>query len=380
MLFLFLKLFTYSSLRNRKGELRLKAKTLKELLTIEQIMDLMEHLGADYIQGRRSNEIHYRTICHCGNSHKLYFYLDSKEFHCYSECGQLDIISIVQNVLNKNFLQAKDYIAKRYGLYSSESMEIGSFGGEENFGEDIEILNRTYEPKVVDMTRTFNEINENVFRRFHNMYHPAFYEDGISIKTMRKYEIMYDILKRRIIIPHREENGVLVAIRSRNLDEDLVEGKMKYTPITINGVLLSAKTQLYLYGLYYNIENIKRMKKIILVESEKAVMQLDTILGEENNISVALSSSNLSMVQVELIKSLGVEEVIIAVDKDYHEYGTKEEQINAIKVRKAIIDKLLGYFSISVLWDKENLLGYKDSPTDHGKEVFFHLYKNRIKV
>ena len=37
----------------------------------------MEDLGADAIESRNPNEIHFRTVCHGGDSHKLYFYLDS---------------------------------------------------------------------------------------------------------------------------------------------------------------------------------------------------------------------------------------------------------------------------------------------------------------
>lgn len=357
----------------------MKASVLKENLSVEQIMDLMEHLGADHINSNGATKyIQYRTICHCGDSHKLYFYLDSKEFHCYSNCGQLDIISIVQNVKNLNFLAAKQYIETRYGISQDSEMHIGEFAEEED-SEDWSILNREYVQAEVDTERNFNVINESVLRRFYKMYHPCFYNDGISIETLHKFGIMYDILNRRVIIPHREEEGKLIAIRCRNLDEDLIKDN-KYMPIVLDGVLLSARTSSYFYGMYYNKDKIRRMKKVILVESEKAVMQMEEILGEENNIALALSSSSISLMQVRLLEELGVEEVVIAVDKDYHEYGSEEEKLNAMKVRKAIINKLLGHFSISVIWDKEGLLGYKDSPTDKGAEVFFKLYERRIRI
>ena len=38
------------------------------------------------------------------------------------------------------------------------------------------------------------------------------------------------------------------------------------------------------------------------------------------------------------------------------------------------------YVDVSVIWDTENLLGYKDSPTDLGKEIFLRLYKNRTRI
>ena len=48
------------------------AKKLKQLLTLEQIIKLMEVLGADYLPDNGSNFLMYRTVCHCGDSHKLY--------------------------------------------------------------------------------------------------------------------------------------------------------------------------------------------------------------------------------------------------------------------------------------------------------------------
>lgn len=356
----------------------MKADKLKGLLTIEQIEKFMKHLGADSLPSRAgSNEVQYRTVCHCGDSHKLYFYRDSKAFHCYSNCGQMDIINIVEKVLNVGVPEAIDYICRFFG-FSNGYMKEG-FSDEVIYGEDWDIINQyTEKPREIDMTRNFKVIENRVLDYFHRLYHPSFYNDGIELYTLYKFGIRYDILNNRIIIPHWDEEGNLIAIRCRNLREDLVDAGLKYMPITFEGKLLSALTGKYFYGLNFNIENIKRIKKVILVESEKAVMQLESIL--EDNIAIALSSSSLSLVQVELLKQLGVEEVIIALDKEYEHYGSDEEKLYAVKIRKGIVNKLIGYFSVSVLWDVEGLLEYKQSPSDKGEEVFWKLMRNRIIV
>ena len=51
-----------------------------------------------------------------------------------------------------------------------------------------------------------------------------------------------------------------------------------------------------------------------------------------------------------------------------------------MKIRKGIIDKLTPYFTVSVVWDKHGLIGYKDSPTDKGSEIFWKLMSDRIKI
>lgn len=353
-------------------------KRLKELLTEKQIIEIMKSLGADAIVGGNNNELLFRTICHCGDSHKLYFYRDSKSFHCYSNCGQMDIFNIIMNVLNINIHGAIKYVNNMFQIETYEMQEGFSDGDIVN--KDWEILKSHQRVGSKEHERNFNILDEKLLNKFYRYYHPAFYKDGISFKTLYKFGIRYDILNQRIIIPHYDEHGNLIAIRCRNLNKDLIAEGKKYTPVVIDGRLLSAKTSLYLYGLNFNRENIKKTKRVILLESEKAVMQLDTILGQENNIGVALSSSALSVVQVALLKDLGVEEVIVALDKEYEEYGTNEEKLYAMKIRKGIINKLTPHFSVSVMWDKEDLLNKKDSPTDRGIDIFKALYQNRIKI
>lgn len=147
-------------------------------------------------------------------------------------------------------------------------------------------------------------------------------------------------------------------------------------PIVLDGKTLSAPTGQYFYGLFQNIENIKKTKRVILVESEKAVMQFETMYPN-NNIALALSSSNLSQYQIDILKDLGVEEVIIALDKEYEKSGTREEMVYALKVDKSLVSKL-SLFNVSVIWDFGGLINKKDSPLDRGKEVFNKLYNNRI--
>jgi hypothetical protein len=40
--------------------------------------------------------------------------------------------------------------------------------------------------------------------------------------------------------------------------------------------------------------------------------------------------------------------------------------------------KYKNYVNISFIFDKKMITGYKDSPIDCGKEIFLHLFKERI--
>jgi hypothetical protein len=77
---------------------------------------------------------------------------------------------------------------------------------------------------------------------------------------------------------------------------------------------------------------------------------------------------------------LGVKEVIIALDKQYVDLDSEECKEWAEHIKKKIIIPLAPYFVVTVLWDTNNLLGYKDSPTDKGKDILLQLMDNKIYV
>ena len=74
---------------------------------------------------------------------------------------------------------------------------------------------------------------------------------------------------------------------------------------------------------------------------------------------------------------LGVNEIVIAFDRQYQEFGDDECKAWAAKINR-FIKRYNMYAKFSVIMDKEHRLGYKDSPTDKGKDAFLQLYKERF--
>ena len=106
-------------------------------------------------------------------------------------------------------------------------------------------------------------------------------------------------------------------------------------------------------------------------------MLFDGFFGEENDISVAVCGSNLIKYQVDLLKNLGVQEICVAFDRQFQEIGDEEFK----KWTAKLTDINLKYSKevlISFIFDKWNLLKYKDSPLDEGPETFLTLFKRRI--
>ena len=78
--------------------------------TIEDIMNLIKELGGTYV-GQDKDGYIFTTICHGKDSPKLYYYPNSKLFHCYTCCGTMSIYDLVMSVLGMtNFFEAFKYL------------------------------------------------------------------------------------------------------------------------------------------------------------------------------------------------------------------------------------------------------------------------------
>ena len=80
----------------------LDKKTIIDSLTNEDIIKIAIELGSEYPKiDTQGNLIFQTNICHNGDSWKLYYYKETKKFHCYT-CGEsYDIINLVIRA-NKN--------------------------------------------------------------------------------------------------------------------------------------------------------------------------------------------------------------------------------------------------------------------------------------
>lgn len=344
---------------------------IKEILNENDITNLMIDLGSAYPK-QTKDALMFTTICHGGDSSKLYYYHETKTFRCYTHCScNYDIFSLVQKVLDIGFNDAYNYICRRFGI--SVGFKGGFFETVEK--EDISFIYK-FDKKEENLDVTVYE--DIILNHFNKFYHKNWIDDGISIGAMRKYGIRYHILSNKIIIPVYNIDNKLIGVRGRALNEDEIADGFKYMPIKHKGVFYTFPTGGNLYGLNVVKERIKKYKRVILFESEKACMQLETMLGEQN-VGVAISGSSLSKYQIDLLINLGVEEVVIGLDKEFEAIGTDQEKEYREKIKTKFVDRLAPYFNVSVIWDTQGLICYKDAPTDKGKETFLKLYSKRIK-
>ena len=170
----------------------------------------------------------------------------------------------------------------------------------------------------------------------------------------------------------------LIGIRERTLIKER-EKRGKYIPAYLDGVQYRHPLSFNLYGLNMNKDNIAKFQTAIVMEGEKSVLLYESYFGRENNICVACCGNSLIAYQVKLLLDLGVKEIVVGFDKDF-ESSQEENFSKVVKNLKNIHKKYGASVQISFLFDKEDLLGFKNSPIDKGKDVFLELFKRRIFI
>lgn len=363
----------------------LTVEELKDKLTEDDIKKLLEIMGATFYF---ENEDYWitNTICHGGNKAKLYFYKNSQIFNCYTECGAMDIVELV--IHYKDYSDDEWYIAANKAInWIRIKLNIDNF--EFGFGlkpdkplKDWSFINSIKQKRnhsLFSWDNSLSEYKSNILNCFQNKYFQGWIDEGISPQSMKKYNIGYCTWQQKIIIPHYDINNRLIGIRGRALLNDEIELYGKYSPLRISNYQFNHPLGQNLYGLNYNLNAIKDKRKIMLVEGEKSVLQADTMFGEQN-FTVALCGKNLSLWQRKMIVSLGVREVIIALDKQFKTLESKEAKDWAKHISQNIITPLAPYTICTVLWDSNDLLPYKASPTDCGKETLLKLMDGKIYV
>jgi hypothetical protein len=360
---------------------------IKQNLTLRDVSLLLEEFEAEpQIEG---NKIICRTICHNGigeGSRKLYYYDNTKLFHCYSGCEEpsFDIFALVCKVINLSHIKDKEwelvdgvrFVAKYFGISGTQS--TGS-----NFTQELEdwqILENyeNYKKPKEQKRRELTFYDKDVLKYMPRPIILPWLQEGITIEVMQHCGICFDPVGCGIIIPHYDKDNNLLGIRTRTLIEE-EEKYGKYRPAYLNGVLYKHPLSFNLYNLNNSKEHIKDFGVAIVFESEKSPMLYQSYFGIDNDISVAVCGFNLLSYQVELLISAGAKEIVIAFDKQYQTEGD-EEWRSLVKKYYKLHEKYGAMVQISYIFDQDNLLGYKDSPIDKGAEIFMQLFKERIVI
>lgn len=248
---------------------------IKSNLKLDNIFELLEEWGGE--PEYTSAGIISATICHNRpgeGSRKLYYYENSGLFHCYTGCEEpsFDIFQLLIKVAdiqeNKNYdlNDAVRLIAYRFGIL--EELELD----ETEKLEDWKVLDRYDRIKdleIKDYSVKLDEYDDSILSRLnYNVKIDPWLQEGMSQEALDAAGIGFFPGGDQITIPHFDSEGRFIGLRGRTLCKAEAERFGKYRPLIINGLQYSHPLGMNLYNLDKSKDNIKRMSKAIIFESE----------------------------------------------------------------------------------------------------------------
>ena len=371
---------------------------IKNNLTIDQVYEFLTDMGGE-------PQIHHdviisRTICHNPPGHgsfKLYYYDNTKLFKCFTQCNDtFDIFELTLKI--KATAQEQIVYWSKEGRKVSRPWDLPDavhyvavffnieppneiFSEKHSELQDWQIFSKLEAKKHKKSSNQIVSLNTFQCDFLKNFPQPIilpWIKEGITQEVIEYHNIRYNPITQGILIPHYNINGELIGIRERTLLKEK-ETKGKYIPAIIHGKMYNHPLGFNLYNINVSKNNIRNIKKVIIFEGEKSPLLYESYFGIENDITVAACGSNLINYQIDMLLSLGVQEIIIGFDRQYEEIGDdtwKKWTKKLIGINKKYCTKV----QISFLWDKEHLLDFKDSPIDKGPDVFIELFNNRITI
>lgn len=370
---------------------------IKNSLSIDQVFNFVADLGGE--PQMYGSYFVSQTICHNPigeGSYKLFYYENTQLFKCFTECegGAFDIFDLttkvkqIQGIKQESKDENGEIIFREWTLYDSIGYVAHYFNIPLNRKEkgftgfylsiaDWQVLERyDIDHQEEEQKIELKFYDESILKYFSLPHIVPWEEEGISYQVMKECSIAYDPVALGVIIPHFDMNGNLVGIRERTLIRE-EEKNGKYKPAFLRNQLYNHPLGFNLYNLNNSKDNIRNIGKVIIYESEKSCLLHRSYFGGDGDISVAVCGSSLTNAQFKILLSFGINEMIIAFDKQWQKNGDEEFQ-RWTKKLQSINDKYRKYVLISFMFDKNGILGYKDSPIDCGSEKFIQLFKERI--
>ena len=346
-------------------------KQIIDNLDINSIVELMKKLGADRYEEKEKFFI-FPTICHNINSAeasmKLYLYKDTKLFVCYTEDGNMSIFKFLKTYYETRQIEY-DWFEDIYNVV----LNCGNFRPKEGF-DTIQYQSLKDRYRIKKKQVELEKYPSGILDIFMKNYPVEWLNDGISKRAMDKYNIKYSVSQNKIIIPHYDINNNLIGIRGRALNEWEIENIGKYMPIQIEKKWYTHPLSLNLYGLNHTKENIKKYGICYIGEAEKFCLQSESFSFP--NCSCAVCGSQFNKYQLDiLMKNCRPKEIVICFDKE-----EKDKEDKYFFKLYNLCKKYINYCKMSFIYDNDNLLKLKESPTDCGENIFKKLLEKRIIV
>lgn len=357
---------------------QINTKLLKSSLTLEDHKSICKALGIPAFSENSKQIVYFTGDKHVNpynGSAKLIFYKDTSIYMGFSAGMSYDIISLTQRRLSllkqpSSFIDAINFILSVTGK-EIDSVQRLTKTHVYDWQADLE--------KFIRFRRTGTTLityDDTILSQLGQSIPQVWLDEGISENTLIKYQIGYYERLNATTIPCRDKQGNLIGIRCRHWQPEEIE-QGKYRPLLLLDGVTSFKfpTNEVFFGINYNWPEIERTGKVILVESEKAVMKLDTIY-KEHNVALGMFGNNLGLKRRNELIKLGVNHVVYVPDNDWIGRGDEAYQEWEDKVVR-FCKQFGGYAKVEIVWDNLGLLGAKENATDKDEDTWWKLYEAR---
>lgn len=357
---------------------QINTKLLKSSLTLEDHKSICRALGIPAFSENSKQIVYWsgeKNVDPYKGSPKLYFFKDTKVYCGFTSGASYDIISLTQRRLSllkqpSSFIDAINFILSVTGK-EIDSVQRLTKTHVYDWQTDLE--------KFIRFRRTgttLNTYDDTILSQLGQSIPQTWLDEGISEDTLIKYQIGYYERLNATTIPCRDKQGNLIGIRCRHWQPNEIE-QGKYRPLLLLDGVTSFKfpTNEVFFGINYNWPEIERTGKVMLVESEKAVMKLDTIY-KEHNVALGMFGNNLGLKRRNELIKLGVNHVVYVPDNDWIGLGDEAYQEWEDKVLR-FCKQFDGYAKVEIVWDNLGLLGAKENATDKDEDTWWKLYEAR---
>lgn len=324
---------------------------LKNRITQDDICRILDDLEVPYHNG--NGFIRAKTCCHNLDLNGAGYNLSIKDNYCtcFSCCGNFDIIELLRKTRrirgeDSRLVPTLKYLCRMLGV------EFNMDEGESNIYSWNYLMKYKSKNNRVDL----KIYDEGVLDGFEPIIYEPWLDEHISEETQAKFNIRWYNRTSQIVIPIYNLDG-LVGIRVRNLVPEKIDEFGKYRPLELlDGSMFNFPSG----EVLFNYDNLYDTNEAIIVESEKACLQLDSY-GYKG---VGLFGKNFSDSQLKLLLKSGISDVTIALDSD-----VSDEDI------MKIANKCKPFLNVYIVGRLEGKL----SPSDLGKDVWEKLYRERKK-
>lgn len=325
---------------------------------IKENIDIVDFIG-EYVELKRKGKDYFGN-CPFHNERTGSFSVTPHKgiYYCFGCKKGGDLITFCQDYFDMTYDQAIEYLGGVAGMNISKTIVSPTV---------LYLKKSTRRKKKKHVPEKHKILDKSILDEFERRKITKWIEEGIPQSIMDNYGVMYDKDSKRIVYPVYDNDGNLINVKGRTIFDNYKEFNppipkyMNYYPVGDVD---------YFQGFCFKKEILINSKEIIVFESLKSVMKLDSF-GIFN--SVSSETSQINIFQVKILIQMHCD-VVIAFDNDIPLSKIKEKE--TIKI-------LCSFTNVYVVYDSEGLLGdknEKNSPVDKGKEIWDELYKKRIKI